>query len=83
MRIFAVDNDAKGLSQMSDCLGQVFPEAEVIPFTDPMLAVKSMYNCPNEIQYVFTALLRKFLKQQAMNFYLIYIRLRLRRAIEF
>ena len=51
MRILAVSNDLSFLSELTDVLKKIVPEAEVIKETDPLMACK--YSFKNEVNFVF------------------------------
>lgn len=57
MKILVVDNDKADLEQLCAALRRVASGAEVVPFFDPLLAVKYMVAHGGEIGLVFTALL--------------------------
>ena len=51
MRILAVSNDLSVLSKLNEVLKKIFPEADVIKETDPLMACK--YSFKNEVNFVF------------------------------
>lgn len=51
MRILAVSNDLSVLSELNEALKKIFPEADVIKETDPLMACK--YSFKNEVNFVF------------------------------
>ena len=51
MRILAVSNDLSFLSELTDVLKKIVPEAEVIKETDPLMACK--YSFKNEVDFTF------------------------------
>ena len=51
MRILAVSNDLSILSELNEVLKKIFPEADVIKETDPLMACK--YSFKNEVNFVF------------------------------
>ncbi len=44
MIILAVDPDTAALERLSACLRAVYPDSEIVTFSDPLLAVKYGYN---------------------------------------
>lgn len=50
--IVAIDYDTRSLRQMKEAINTVYPNDEVVTFTDPMLAVKYVLN--NPVSHVFT-----------------------------
>lgn len=53
MRILAVSNELSVLAKLSDVLGTVFPDAEVVRETDPLMACK--YSFHHEVDCVFAS----------------------------
>ena len=51
MRILAVSNDLSVLSELNEALKKIFPQADVIKETDPLMACK--YSFKNEVNFVF------------------------------
>ena len=51
MRILAVSNDLSFLSELTDVLKKIVPEADVIKETDPLMACK--YSFKNEVDFAF------------------------------
>ena len=51
MRILAVSNDLSVLSELTDVLKKIVPEADVIKETDPLMACK--YSFKNEVDFTF------------------------------
>ena len=51
MRILAVSNDLSVLSELNEVLKKIFPEADVIKETDPLMACK--YSFKNEVDFTF------------------------------
>lgn len=51
MKILAVCNKSSVLSELCPILSDLFPEAEIIQETDPLMACKYSFN--NKINYVF------------------------------
>ena len=51
MRILAVSNDLSFLSELTDVLKKIVPEADVIKETDPLMACK--YSFKNEVDFTF------------------------------
>ena len=51
MRILAVSNDLSFLSELTDVLKKIVPEADVIKETDPLMACK--YSFKNEVDFMF------------------------------
>ncbi len=54
MKFIVIDQDLKALYQLMRCLEEEYPESEIEPFFDPMLAVKYAYN--HSVDAVFTEL---------------------------
>ena len=51
MRILAVSNDLSFLSELTDVLKKIVPEADVIKEMDPLMACK--YSFKNEVDFMF------------------------------
>lgn len=46
MKIIVVDSNTEQMDQLVECIGEVWPGAEVQTFTDPLQAVKYAYDHP-------------------------------------
>ena len=49
MQIIIVDRNTEALEQMKSAAAAVYPSAELVSFTDPMLAIKHAYSHPPDM----------------------------------